>query len=120
MIMDTIISVNGYRDYLYQWILLSLSVDTESTCCIVHYIKCYHKMLMWIFFILLYFQTFSVQQVSWHLFIFQYHKHLFVHIGASATYSDPMLEVCVTTLINLLLLYGFKRLLTNCQMTTSS
>ena len=26
-------------------------------------------------------------------FTLQYHKHLFVHIGANATYSDPMLEV---------------------------
>ena len=25
--------------------------------------------------------------------MFQYHKHLFVHIGATSTYTDPLLEV---------------------------
>ena len=29
-------------------------------------------------------------------FTLQYHKHLFVHIGANATYSDPMLEVSIS------------------------
>lgn len=29
----------------------------------------------------------------WDMFsCFQYHKHLFVHIGGSATYADPLLE----------------------------
>lgn len=27
------------------------------------------------------------------LLLFQYHKHLFVHIGSTATYNDPLLEV---------------------------
>lgn len=29
---------------------------------------------------------------TWISFFFQYHKHLFVHIGGSATYADPLLE----------------------------
>lgn len=33
------------------------------------------------------------QLVLISIFFFQYHKHLFVHIGGTAQYTDPILEV---------------------------
>lgn len=34
----------------------------------------------------------NVRIFFFRFFFLQYHKHLFVHIGGSATYADPLLE----------------------------